>query len=121
MHASTPTPSLPESTILAGHLDLSMIDEIDTTQHSIAEDIDKNEDSASDDFLDQYLRKIPTQGAKVHSTPKPQEDKTTKQNYCNDRMKRNSGVSITNSDQPPSLNEPGVALSDSLLDLTSVS
>ena len=41
--------------------------------------------------------------------------------YCKDWMQKEEGVSTTNSDDPPSLYAPSVALSDSLLNETSVS
>ena len=71
-----------------------------------------------DEILDEYLLKM-----KEKSTPWLGENVTAghKENYCSDWITKNSGVSTTNNHSPPSLYEPSVALSNSLLNVTSVS
>ena len=95
MRSSTPTPSV-GGTILAGHLDYYAEHEAD-----ISKDL------------------------KIHdnTTSKPTENKNMepKLKYCNEWMHNEKGVSSTNIDKPPSLYEPSVQLSDSLLDITSIS
>ena len=48
-------------------------------------------------------------------------ENSDKHKYCNDWIERNEGVSANSMDAPPSLYEPSVALSDSLMNITSIS
>ena len=133
MRSSTPTPSISGSTILAGHLDYSLdaFDDLDSTLHTQEKSADSDEnDSERDEFFNQYLP--PSQRKQLAAKPKAviketasdHDSKTTipnKNNYCEDWMKKEQGVSTTNSNAPPSLYNASIALSDSLLDITSVS
>ena len=61
------------------------------------------------------------QQAKQQTAPEFSSDYLRKKKYCSEWMKKEEGISHTNSDMPPSLYEPSVDLSQSLLDVTSMS
>ena len=135
VRSSTPTPINDGSTIMAGHLDFTIdADDLDST---VCEQVpDENEShNDSDDIFQPYLKKI--RKKTVNSTTK---DKCTDESYadnhhqrpvttemskkltlCSAWMAKEDGVSTNNTDEPPSIYEPSLALSDSLLDVTSVS
>ena len=138
MRASTPMPSIPESTIVAGHLNFST-DEVETRIQStddISSDSEEVEDIQREKEMDEifapYMQKIKRNS---HSTGHKSENVTpitdatsynestmqNKNKCCKDWMQKEEGVSTNNYDAPPSLYAPSVALSDSLLDMTSVS
>ena len=116
---STPTPSISGSTIVAGHFNVSIIDDIGDELPNY-DDIEENDNGKTDcdEILDEYLSKM-----NKKSTPWLGENVMAghKENYCSDWITKNSGVSTNNTDAPPLLYEPSVVLSDSLLNVTSVS
>ena len=125
IRCSTPTPSISGSTILAGHLDYT-IDEMDTT-------LDRNEDNEDplsdddDDFFKKFInvpdRKHDNGGRKAEESGGGSVENIdkNKNTLCTEWIKNESGVCTNNGDEPPSLYAPSAALSDSLLDITSVS
>ena len=147
VRASTPTPSV-SSTVLAGHLD-HISDEGDTNNwesegtEDISDDPVTPEDKEVDDMLHDILEKtggkkfevkkhrpIEKQMQNKNKYSKEFETKKdrpiekeiqNKDKYCKEWMDKQEGVSTKNYDAPPSLYAQSVALSDSLLDITSVS
>ena len=118
MRSSTPTPSVSESTILAGNLDLTMLDDLEETEVNSTvmqknEDTDDDDDD-HDDRFEQSLRKAKAKPF-TGNAPNGKNDK-----YCKDWMQKCEGVCTNNYEPPPSLYAPSVALSTSLMDITSV-
>ena len=114
MRCSTPTPSLDASTIVAGHLDYS----IEETQ---AESTEVPEPTSSEEMLMKFVNVPSRPKPIVPVDTKPDEKNMEKLEYCKDWVENESGISSTNSDVPPSLYASTVNMSDSLLDITSVS
>ena len=118
IRASTPTHSVCDSTILAGHLDTAIIDGLEEdAMNKTAADTNDNSD---DEMLNKYINTFTSRPAvkvdmAAHKLPE------NKEKYCTDWMKKCDGVSTTNSDVAPSLYAPSVAMSDSLMNVTSVS
>ena len=118
IRSSTPTPNISSSTILAGHLDVSILETFEAThEHTEAEDTD---DDDSDDFLQQYMTKKKPSPSPVTCLQKKDPHIAASNTYCKDWMDKQQGVSSTNSDVPPSLYAPSVAISETLMDVTSV-
>ena len=120
IRSSTPTPSIGSSTILAGNIDVSLNDVEETLDDDEITDLEK------DDLFRLYIvaSKRNSLRRKEHVVPDPSATTTgslSKTTYCSDWMKKNDGVSTNNIDAPPSLYEPSVTLSDTLLNLTSIS
>ena len=129
MRSSTPTPSN-DRTIMAGHLDPYLHD-----SDSLERNSESMEDPELDEFLQPYLNKcnrnhnistkktLEKDGGCKTEKPLPTDigHTTEKQDYCTAWMSNENGVSTTNTDIPPSLYEPSILLSKSLLDVTSVS
>ena len=127
MRSSTPTLSISGSTILAGHLDWSLdeLDDDNSTLNKVETGSDDNTDS-DDEMFQQYLQRPRQRSAHSNKqqTPEkknPETQISTNDKYRNDWIKKEEGVSTNNCDAPPSLYVPSVALSDSLMDITSVS
>ena len=124
MKCSTPTPSVDNSTILAGHLDISITDIASTMDDKeeigLADMPDLDND---DDIFTPYISAIKRKSSTTKPVPKLSEVETSsdKNTYCSDWIVKNDGVSTNNADAPPSLYDPSVALSDSLMNITSVS
>ena len=125
IRSSTPTPSETDcSTIMAGHLDYTIDEEY---ERSVQPSTDINEtENESQDSLECYLLDLNAKSTSRGVEKKKKhtfEDKTqSKSNgYCQDWMQKEQGVSTTNSDAPPSIYEPSLILSKSLLDVTSIS
>ena len=113
MRSSTPTPSVDESTIMAGNIKMSL-DWNDLEQSVQAPQ------SAAADVVAKNKEIFPLSTGKSDG-----EEHCTQPsggvNYCTDWIVKSDGVSTNNSDAPPSLYAPSVALSDSLLNTTSIS
>ena len=130
MRCSTPTPSVCGSTIMAGHLDFSMIDDLEDTILPANEEVDReinddddnddneNESAVDDAFMMQFIN-VGTH--KPKPADKGMKNEESKDKYCKDWIYKSDGVSTNNSDAPPSLYAQSVAMSDSLMDITSVS
>ena len=124
IRCSTPTPSHDGSTILAGHLYYS-IDKMSATKEMDAKSEDEN------DPLAHVLQNIKIKPSKRErkdipeqqrsSTQEDNEEVSRKHSYCSEWMQQEHGVSTTNSDVPPSLYGSSIHLSESLLDVTSIS
>ena len=135
MRSSTPTPSICESTIVAGHLDLSNQEqaEVETTTEvnegssdNSKEIFDPRREKELDDIFDDYSTKCKGQMVQRKRKNYKKRDPDTanvqqKNNYCKTWMQKQDGISTNNWDAPPSLYASSVALSDSLLNITSVS
>ena len=115
IRSSTPTPSIDSSTIIASHLDYSGIGDDLVCDD---EPTDKQEDHDKDEILQSY---IDAANKKVRSTPVMKQASQESDNYIKDWMKKEDGVCEDNTDVAPSLYALSVTLSDSLLDVTSVS
>ena len=118
MRSSTLTPSMDSSTIVAGHLDYSIIDDIQ-------EEYKSSEESTSDGVLSEYFAQFPPKTRlpvkSLQRTSKETPEKEVKQSYCKTWMQNEDGISPDNNDPPPSLYTSSVTLSDSQLDTTSIS
>ena len=123
IRSSTPTPSINDaSTIIAGNLDVSLLED-DAT---LASPFISSETIASDDVLETILKDLKVPQSKQRMTrqikeEEKKEDLSKTNSYCNEWVKKERGVSTTNTDVAPSIYDTTVALSDSLLDLTSIS
>ena len=125
IRSSTPTPSIGTSTILAGNIDVSLDGhDLDTSLEQMTTADDNFEDLENDELFKPYMEAA-LRRSNMKATARKNRDTpilgSSKNNYCSDWIEKNEGVCTNNLDAPPSLYEPSVALSDSLLNVTSVS
>ena len=114
IRCSTPTPSH-DATILAGHIDFPS--DLDNTMAAC--DDAENLLTVAETFIKPMEKEGSAENTK--SKAKSQENRQDKTDYCTEWMATQSGVCTNNSDVAPSLYEPTVELSESLLNVTSVS
>ena len=140
IRSSTPTPSVSDSTILAGHIDYSMIDDLDSTM--CTKNLDACEQDDDIDVLDEVFQQYVQESKGNSSVHRKKEAKKTgdgdkisdtdegitdtnkfvnKDNYCKDWMEKHDGINTNNVEAPPSLYAPSLDMSMSLMDITSVS
>ena len=137
MRSSTPTPSTDGSTILAGHQDIGLNEDYleDTKWYDETGSLFQDEtlqSSTEDVSRPATPQKIIQKEENVVETPQKiiQKEENMVENdlepqskimYCNDWVQNESGVSTNNTDIAPSIYAPSISLSDSLLDVTSIS
>ena len=137
IRCSMPTPSTDGSTILVGHLDFSLgpdeselnskcEDEFEETEDDAdegdddADDDDNDDDEMFKEFINTPTRMNTVKHKKIYNE-KEDIELHRKNMLCSKWMQNETGISTNNNDVAPSLYEPSVTLSGSLLDVTSVS
>ena len=101
IRASTPTPSVTASTVLARHLDFSL-DDIDTTLEKKEEVSTDSDDRELNKILELYLKNVKRHEVQ-HKNIKKEVQKDSdiipnKNQYCKEWMKQEEGVSTNNCD-----------------------
>ena len=119
MRSSTPTPS-DASTILAGHLDFGLGDD-DMGLTGVFEAANEQNGDLFKPIVTCEDMSMAADFTKPKETPAETNSNGPKGSYCSEWMAKENGVSLENADIPPSIFDNTVSMSDSLLDITSVS